>query len=73
MVEPRFERATTVRYILLFLLLICVLLWLERLYWKRTAQLLEARLSGRDRSELVRNLLDAWLDGRIEARLRKQQ
>lgn len=59
------------RYIILFLLLICIILWLERFYWKRSAQLLEERLVGRDRSTTVHSLFDAWLDGRIEARLRK--
>jgi hypothetical protein len=67
------ERESVVRYILLFLLLICIILWLERFYWKRTAELLEARLAGRDRSSLVRSLFDAWLDGHIEARLRKHR
>ncbi len=61
------------RYIILFLVVICIVLWLERYYWRRVAQLMEARLLGTHRSELVKSLLDAWIDGRIEARLRKRQ
>jgi hypothetical protein len=61
------------RYILLFLILICLILWFERFYWKRRADLLESRLLGVDRSQQVASLFDAWLDGRIEAQLRKKQ
>lgn len=61
------------RYIILFLVVICIVLWLERYYWRRVAQLMEARLRGTDRSDLVKSLLDAWIDGRIEARLRKRR
>jgi hypothetical protein len=59
------------RYIVLFLVVICIVLWIERYYWRRTAQLMEGRLVGADRSNLVKSLLDAWIDGRIESRLRK--
>ena len=61
------------RYIILFLVVICIILWIERYYWRRTAHLLESRLAGADRSKLVKSLLDAWIDGRIEARLRKNR
>jgi hypothetical protein len=61
------------RYIILFLVVICIVLWMERYYWRRVAQLMEGRLRGTDRSDLVKSLLDAWIDGRIEARLRKRR
>ena len=61
------------RYILLFLLVVCLILWFERFYWKRRASLIESRLLGVDRSQQVHSLLDAWIDGRIEAQLRKKK
>ena len=61
------------RYLVLFLLLIGIVLWIERYYWKRRAQLLELRLLGQDRSETVKSLFDAWLDGRIESNLHKKR
>jgi len=60
------------RVIFLIMAAICVILWLERYYWRRTADLLEARLRGEDRADSVHSLVDAWIDGRIEARLRKR-
>jgi hypothetical protein len=61
------------KFLLLFLMAVAILLWCERFYWKRRAGLLEDRLLGKDRSESVKSFLDAWLDGRIESRLRKEQ
>jgi hypothetical protein len=61
------------RFLLLFLLVISVVLWIERYYWKRRAHLLELRLLGKDRSETVKSLFDAWLDGRIESGLHKKR
>jgi len=61
------------RYILLFLVVLCLILWFERFYWKRRASLLELRLLGVERSQHVASLFDAWLDGRIEAQLRKKR
>ena len=59
------------RYLVLLLLVIGIVLWIERYYWKRRAHLLELRLLGKERSETVKSLFDAWLDGRIESRLHK--
>ncbi len=61
------------RFVLLFLLVICVVLWVERFYWKRQAQLMIGRLAGVDRTRLITTLFDAWLDGRIDSAVRKQQ
>ena len=61
------------RILLLFVLVIAVVLWLERIYWKKRARLLESRLLGKHRSESNSSLVDAWIDGRIESRLRKQR
>jgi hypothetical protein len=61
------------RFVLLFLLVICVVLWVERFYWKRQAQLMIGRLAGLDRDRLITTLFDAWLDGRIDSAVRKQQ
>ncbi|GAB4112332.1 MAG: hypothetical protein Kow001_14080 [Acidobacteriota bacterium] len=61
------------RFVLLFLLVICVVLWVERFYWKRQAQLMIGRLAGIDRNRLITTLFDAWLDGRIDSAVRKQQ
>jgi hypothetical protein len=58
------------KFVILFLLAVCLFLWLEGYYWKRTASLLEARVLGR--SAGLRTFFDAWLDGRIESRLRKK-
>jgi hypothetical protein len=58
------------KFVILFLLAVCFFLWLEGYYWKRTASLLESRLLGRPGS--LRTFFDAWLDGRIESRLRKK-
>ena len=66
-------RIAPMRYLLLILLAVAILLWIERFYWKRTAQLLELRVLGEDRSRAVTSLFDAWLDGRIEARLRRKR
>mgnify|MGYP000545343044 CR=1 FL=1 len=61
------------RYILLFLILVIVILWIERLYWKRSAQFLELRVLKKDRSKYTRTMFDAWLDGRIESRIQKKR
>lgn len=61
------------RYVVLFLFVIAAILWMERFYWKRRAELLERRLLGRHHSEKITSLLDAWIDGRIEARLQKER
>lgn len=61
------------RFVLLFLLVICVVLWVERFYWKRQAQLMVGRLAGIDRHRLIATLFDAWLDGRIDAAVRRRQ
>jgi hypothetical protein len=60
------------RILVLILLVIGIVLWIERYYWKRRARLLELRLLGAERSETVNSLFDAWLDGRIESSLRKK-
>jgi hypothetical protein len=60
------------KYLLVFLVLVCIVLWLERSYWRRRSRLLELRLLKKDMSQEVKSLFDAWLDGRIEARLRKE-
>jgi hypothetical protein len=61
------------RYLLVFLFFVCIVLWVERYYWKRRAHLIEQRLLGVDRAEAVKGLFDAWLDGRIEAQIRKKR
>jgi hypothetical protein len=61
------------RYLVLFLLVIGIVLWIERYYWKRRAHLMELRLLGKHRSETVKSLFDAWLDGRIESTLYKKR
>jgi hypothetical protein len=65
-------RMGSMKYLLLFFVIISIVLWVERYYWKRRAFLLELRLLGRDRSETVASLFDAWLDGRIDSSLHKQ-
>jgi hypothetical protein len=62
----------SMKYLLLIFVIISIVLWVERYYWKRRAHLLELRLLGRDRSETVTSLFDAWLDGRIDSALHKQ-
>lgn len=59
------------KFLLLFLLLIILILWIERLYWKKRAVLLEMRLHGEDTGRVIRTPFDAWLDSRIERRWRK--
>ena len=61
------------RYVLLFVVVIAVVLWWERFYWKRRAQILESKLIGRDPHGEVKSLFNAWLDGRIEAKLQKER
>ena len=61
------------RYLIVFLFLVCLILWMERFYWRRRAQLLEMRILREDRSKVIKNLFDAWLDGRIEAHLQKRR
>ncbi len=61
------------KYLVIFLALVCMVLWMERFYWRRRAQLLELRILHKDRSKAIKNLFDAWLDGRIEAHLQKQK
>ncbi|HON01447.1 MAG TPA: hypothetical protein PLM33_14465 [Acidobacteriota bacterium] len=60
------------RFILIFLLLVCIILWLERVYWRRTAELMEKRLLGRNPTDSVQTFWDAWIDSRIERRLRRR-
>jgi hypothetical protein len=61
------------KYVVVFLFFICLILWFERFYWRRRAELLELRVLGKDRTKELKNWFDAWLDRRIEARLRKQR
>lgn len=61
------------KYLVVFLFLVCLILWMERFYWRRRAQLLEMRLLKKDRSKEIKNLFDSWLDGRIGVHLRKQK
>lgn len=61
------------RYILVFLLLVCIILWLERVYWRKTARLMEARLKGDNPAQQIRSFWDAWIDSRIERRLRRRR
>ena len=61
------------RYVLLFLVLVVIILWVERLYWKRSAQFLELRVLKKDRSRFTKSMFDAWLDGRIEARIQRKK
>lgn len=65
--------AIQMKYVLVFFILVSALLWLERMYYKRKAELLESRLYGRGPEHSVTGLFDAWLDGRIEARLQKEK
>jgi hypothetical protein len=58
-----------VKFIVLFLMLVCIILWLERAYWKRTAGLLESRLAG---ANGYHGLVDTWLAGRSESRIRRK-
>ncbi|GAB4246531.1 MAG: hypothetical protein Kow00109_22620 [Acidobacteriota bacterium] len=60
------------RYILVFLLLVCIILWLERVYYRKKARLLEVRLQGGNPAKQIRSFWDAWIDSRIERRLRRR-
>ncbi|UCF38772.1 MAG: hypothetical protein JSU96_08035 [Acidobacteriota bacterium] len=61
------------RYILLFVIVIAIILWWERFYWKRRAEILELKIMGKDPHAAGKSLLNAWIDGRIEARLAKER
>jgi hypothetical protein len=58
-----------VKFILLLMIVVSIVLWLERAYWKRTAGLLESRLAG---AEAYHGLIDTWLAGRSESRIRRK-
>ena len=59
------------KYILLFVILITIILWGERLYWKRRAELGEFRLACWNRADYVKSFVDAWIDTKQENRVRK--
>lgn len=59
------------KYILLFVVLVSMILWGERLYWKRRAELGEFKLARWNRADYVKSFIDAWIDTRLENRVRK--
>jgi len=59
------------KYILLFVVLITMILWGERLYWKRRAELSEFQLARWNKADYVKSFIDAWIDTRLENRVRK--
>ena len=59
------------KYILLFVILIAIILWGERLYWKRRAELGEFRLARWNKADYVKSFIDAWIDTKQENRVRK--
>jgi hypothetical protein len=62
-----------VRFILLFLLVISIVLWAERLYWKKKARLMLVRLSGTEAAHPTTTFLEAWLENRIDSAIRKER
>ena len=59
------------KYILLFVILLATILWGERLYWKRRAELGEFRLARWNKADYVKSFIDAWIDSRQETRVQK--
>lgn len=59
------------KYILLFVVVITIILWGERLYWKRRAELGEFRSARWNRADYVKSFIDAWIDTRLDNRIQK--
>ena len=59
------------KYLLLFIVLITIILWGERLYWKRRAELGEHRMARWNKADYVKSFIDAWIDSRLENRVQK--